>query len=198
MNMQTATPPPPRAPCVIAREWLHQYVGRLFSTALEKPMEFATLAIAAISVVFLVWQLWDLGETLESQAYSYIITGLTEFDKANVENSQYREFFTQNLPLPNDHDMRLKVLALADAKLDFIDSSYTQFDHINWRHYTRKGWENYFEQSFRCSVVLRDLYCAEADEYGYRLQGFLGIKFPGMCKDKKAERYDPPQNYCAE
>lgn len=67
---------------------------------LAKPIEFLTLGIAALSVVLLLWQLWDLNDTLESQAYSYIIAGLTEFDKTNIENSEDRDFFTANVPLP--------------------------------------------------------------------------------------------------
>lgn len=93
----------------------------------------------------------------------------------------------------------MKVLALADAKLDFIDSSFTQFAHINQRHYTREAWDKYFEWSFKCSVVLRDLYCSETGEYGNKLQGFVTKVFPsGMCDSKKPKPFSPPISYCDE
>jgi hypothetical protein len=189
-------------PCVIVRDWLHAYARKLFSSARDdKPIEFMTLIVGSISVGLLIWQLWDLNDTLESQAYSYIIAGLTEFDKTSVENSEYRKYFNQNTPISaaiSESD-RSKILSLADQKLDFIDSSYTQFDHINQHHYTKGAWDNYFAQSFRCSIVLRDLYCSETGLYGHKLEAFLAKTFPaGMCDGKKAKPYTPPADYCSD
>lgn len=86
---------------------------------------------------------------------------------------------------------------MADAKLDFIDGFYSQENHINWHRYTKGGWEAYFEHSFKCSAVLREVFCGEEDEYGHKLQDFVAKKFPsGMCTDKKAKPFTPPNNYC--
>jgi hypothetical protein len=200
--MNLGSDPPKKVPCEVLRDWLHAYVRKLFSSAAQdKAVEFMALIIGALSVVLLIWQLWDLNDTLESQAYSYIIAGLTEFDKTSVDNSEYRKYFTQNFPLPSTitEADRSKILSLADQKLDFIDSSYTQFDHINQRHYTKDAWDNYFEQSFKCSIVLRDLYCSEIGLYGHKLEQFLTKKFPaGMCNGKKAKPYTPTADYCSE
>ncbi len=190
-----------KSPCVALREWLHAFFATLPSEILNKRVEFLTLVIAVISVALLLRQLWDLNDTLESQAYSYIAAGLTELDKAGIENSDLRKYFVANVALDQarSDSERTKILALADAKLDFMDSTYTQFEHIDPKHYTGDAWDEYFEQSFKCSAVLRELYCSETGQYGHNLQTFVGKKFPsGMCDGKKAKAFSPDPDYCSE
>jgi hypothetical protein len=189
----------PSAPCAAAWRWLRTFSRSLIEKSLQKPIEFLTLVVGTLSVALLIWQLWALNDTLDSQAYNAITVGLSEIDKLSVENSELRPYFTKNIPFPDDKVQRLKVRTLVDAKLDFIDSFYAQFNHINWRHYTRAGWDSYFEQSFKCSAVLRETYCRDVDQYGEGLQDFLGQIFPsGMCNNKQANAFSPPDNYCGE
>jgi hypothetical protein len=145
----------------------------------RKPLEAVTLAIGTVTVIVLMWQLHDLDRTLESQAYNAITVGLLELDKISVEKSEYRVYFVGDAPLPTEPAERQKLWSLADAKLDFIDGFYSQEDHINWTRYTKRGWEEYFKESFRCGAVIRTTYCRDQTQYGSRLQAFTFRAFPG-------------------
>lgn len=83
------------------KPWLLTFFDNLRAASLQKPVEFAALIIAVISVALLIWQLWALNDTLESQAYNYIIAGLAELDKADIEHSDLRKYFLKNEPYPN-------------------------------------------------------------------------------------------------
>jgi hypothetical protein len=180
--------------------WPFAYLKKLACSAMDKPVEFLTLIVAAFSVGILVWQLSELNDNLESQAYSYIIASQTELDKVIIEYSEYREYFTQNVALDSaSPEKRPKILSLADQRLDFIDSTYQQLSHINSNHYTRKAWEAYFEQSFKCSVVLRDLYCSEGGQYGNKLANFLARTFPaGMCDGNVSKPLSLGNYHCSD
>src|SRR5262249_35257122 len=122
----------------------------------ENPIEFMTLLTAIATVIVLAWQLlqlqWQLQElngTLESQAYNYIIGAQLDLDKTFIENAEYRRYFQENIELPKEADKRQTIWAIADAKLDVIDNFYSQEGHINWKRYTRDGWEEYFRESFK-------------------------------------------------
>jgi hypothetical protein len=180
-------------------QWACAFLRKVPGASLEKPVEVLTLVVAAVSVAILVWQLAALNRTLESQAYNYILVGLTELDKMFIEKSDLRPHFLENLPLPDDKPTRLKIRALADAKLDFIDAFYSQEGHINWKRYTKQGWEKYFEQSFKCSFVLREMYCRDQNLYGNSLRSFISTIFPsGMCNGAQPKAFSPPPLYCPE
>src|SRR5690242_16863506 len=94
-------------------------LGRVFR---EKPIEFMTLLTAVATLVVLQWQLNELNNTLESQAYNYIINSQLDLDKMFIEKSEYRRFFQENIELPKESDKRHAIWAIADAKLDVIDN----------------------------------------------------------------------------
>jgi len=165
-------------------------VGKLLR---EKPIEFAgvlvalaTLLVAAISVVYLGDQLKGLNATLESQSYSYITNGLSEYDKLLVEKAAIMPYLEGDaaggeLPLPErDPDTTAEIMALANYKLDFIDSFYSQHAHINWERHTRCGWEVYFRDSFERSQALCTLLCRNPDQYGNHVR-HLGV---AVCQRK--------------
>ena len=66
---------------------MRAYMRALGAAAIARPIEFLTLILATLSVGLLVWQLSALNDTLESQAYNYIDTGLIELDKVFIENA---------------------------------------------------------------------------------------------------------------
>jgi hypothetical protein len=162
------------------------------TTSEKKPIEFLTLLTAIASIVFLGWQLFELNDTLESQAYSYILSGLHDLDKTFVENAEYRQYFQENIDLPPESAKRQKIWALADAKLDFIDSFYSQEGHINWNKYTKDGWEEFFRESFKCSLVMRKSFCRDRTQYGHQLLAFTAR----MCEAGKPTQ-DPQWTQCA-
>ena len=179
-------------------EWLHP-IQRAWN---EKPIEFLTLIVAAITLVFLWLQLRDVrksidtqNDLLESQAYNYIVSGLLEHDKTFIENAKYRPYFLENRTVPPDtkrnEELRQKLLALADAKLDFIDSFFSQKRHINWeKRYTLEAWEKYFDDSFNCSAVLRQAFCRFKNEYGKDLNKFAAERWCDNAKPKPSKEPD--------
>jgi hypothetical protein len=181
--------------------WFRAYPRNLFKASLEKPIEFLALIVAAVAAAFVIWQLLvatsqleaTIGQlraatdALESQAESYIVTGLAELDKLNLEHPELRRYFNQNADFSTADAgslERAKILALADAQLDFFDSYYTQQDNINWSRHTKEGWENYFEHSFKCSPALRYLFCADYNQYGHSIHKFAEERLHGLCNGK--------------
>jgi hypothetical protein len=178
-----------KSPCRAIADWIKEFGSGLFTAITQKPIEFLTLVVASFTLVPLAWQLRSLNDTLESQAYNYIIAGLADLDKMDVENAELRQYFLRNVSLPNDGS-DVKIRAIADAKLDFMDGFYSQEAHIKWDRYTKSAWENYFQTLLICSPVLRDTYCNYQNEYGSKLQNFVKQKYPGMCEGK------PPPHSC--
>jgi hypothetical protein len=162
---------------------------------INKTIEFLTLITMAISVLILWLQLRDIDKTLESQnsllesqAYNYIESGLLELDKIFIEKSEYRPYFFENCSLPSKEVERQRVLAIADMKLDYMDSFYSQESRINWNRYTRSGWDEYFRDSFRRSIVLRQAFCNYQEQYGLELRAFAS----GTCEGPNAKE-DPKE-----
>jgi hypothetical protein len=182
---------------------LRAYWRSLKKAPLEKPIEFLALIIATVAAGFVWWQIRSATDALESQAYSYIVNGLAELDKMNLEHPELRHYFNRNdVELPKAEVERAKILSLADAQLDFIDAFYTQHDKINWSKHTQEGWENYFAHSFECSPVLRDRFCAEYNEYGHSIHKFAEERLPGLCEGRAAAKPPPmwtwPPKECHE
>jgi hypothetical protein len=174
------------------------FLRALGRASIAKPIEFSALVVAAASVGLLVWQLWALNDTLESQAYNYIDSGLIELDKIFIENSAYRPYFRQNRPVPAEEKERQKVWALTDAHLDFMDNFFSQENHIDWKRYTKPGWLAYFKDSFSCSAALRESFCMHENEYGESLRNFAKTSFPpGLCDNGKPRPLQP-QPACDE
>jgi hypothetical protein len=167
---------------------MRAFIKALVRDSSGKPLETLTIVIGTISVFFLAWQLFDLNETLESQAYNTLTTGLVELDKISIDNSEFRPYFVGDKALPTEPEQRQTLWALADAKLDFFDSFYSQESHINWSRYTKSGWEEYFKESFRCSVVLRESFCRDQTQYGKSLRAFTLRAFPGGICDGSAPK----------
>ena len=172
--------------------------GALRRAFVEKTIEFLTLLVAFASVLILWKQLYDIDKTLESQnsllesqAYNYIENGLLELDKIFIEKAEYRPFFVENCPLPTKESERQKVLAIADAKLDFIDGFYSQESRIDWNRYDRSGWDEYFHDSFRSSIALRQEFCTSPEQYGLQLRAFASP----YCEGKNPKEVAISQGY---
>jgi hypothetical protein len=150
--------------------------GLTFFERAQLVLSFATLLTAIGSLIYLGAQLGGLNETIESQSYSYVIEGLAEYDRILVERPELMPYLEggpdgSEVRLPANSGQRLRVLALANYKLDFIDGFYSQERHIRWdQDYTRAAWDDYFRDSFVRSEALCTLICSNPDHYGTRVR----------------------------
>jgi hypothetical protein len=167
----------------------------LFQARSEKPVELLglvvgvlTLFIAGVTLWYLKTQLDDVRNTLESQAYSYIITSQLELDKVFTENSEYRQYFLNDEAPPRDDLSKMKkIWSLADMKLDVIDAFHSQAEHVNWLRYTRPAWDEFHKRSFRRSRVLCEAICNDWAEYGNRVRSLALSE----CDKQKMQVPDP-------
>jgi hypothetical protein len=137
----------------------------------KKPFEFIALLAAIIGGVVAVVSLRDVATNLESQAYNYIITNQQHLDRALIDNSDYRPYFSDRKSPDGLADDELnKLRALADLKLDVIDGFYSQAEHIDWKHYTRPAWDQYYRDSFAAGPILCRQLCEDWWQYGSHIK----------------------------
>jgi hypothetical protein len=113
--------------------------------------------ISMVAIVIAYYQFEEGQRREEQSVYRTISTDWNEHLRLFVDKPQFRPYFFEAKPVaPGDPNIET-IYAIAEVRLDLMDSMLANMDARNWSEDETAGWRSTFRDAFAMSPVLCDL-----------------------------------------
>lgn len=139
-------------------------------------LEYAKLAtsLLGIVVIWIALQQWEASQRQEREAqrledqkaYNLIATNWNEHLRMFVERPFLRPYFFQGEPIDPNHNNYNAVSAIAEVRIDLMDSILTHAAARRWSDREVAGWHETFRDAFRASPIMCAHYKETVSHFG--------------------------------
>jgi hypothetical protein len=136
----------------------------------ESKIALAISVLSLATIIFTYIQVRDAERAMQLAAHQQLILTSLEYDKFVANNPELRPYFRDGKPIASaDAKVRNQAAALADMLLDIIDGN---IEHTLQESNSpdENSWLVTFQQSFKSSPILCEVYKAHHNEYSSKLQ----------------------------
>lgn len=113
--------------------------------------------ISMVAIVIAYYQFQEGQRREEQSVYRTISTDWNEHLRLFVDKPQFRPYFFEAKPVASDDPNAEAVYAIADVRLDLMDSILANMDARDWSEEETAGWRSTFRDAFAMSPVLCDM-----------------------------------------
>ena len=142
------------------------FAYKIERTRLWLQMVQTSAALISMVAIVIAYYQFEEGQRREEQSvYRTISTDWNEHLRLFVDKPQFRRYFFEAVPVPPDDPNAEAVYALADVRLDLMDSILANMDARDWSEEETAGWRSTFRDAFAMSPVLCDMISRTSAHY---------------------------------
>jgi hypothetical protein len=153
---------------------------------------YASLVVAIFGIVYVVRSLDSNTKSVRNSVQQNMLSLVTSLDRVFVDNPELHPYFYECLEIkadPNDRRYQ-QVFAAAVQTLDVLDIAESQINRFSEDWDTPQAWENWINDSFTHSPVLRQVLYKHISWYGKGLKDRI-VKVEQKLKEMNQDNKRP-------
>jgi hypothetical protein len=153
---------------------------------------YVSLGVAIFGILYVVRSLDNNTKSVRNSVQQNMLSLVTGLDRVFVDNPELHPYFYECLEIKEDpNDRRYQqVFATAVQTLDVLDIAESQINRFSEDWDTPQAWENWINDSFTHSPVLRQVLHKHISWYGKGLKDSI-VKVEQKLKDMEKENKRP-------